>query len=681
MKKLIFNSLLFTSLNFVLLADSTNRQDLETNPSDKIGQESNKISIKESYSQSIYQDITQLTTLRSHYSNPKYFEAYSKFAEDVFLTLCARDKWLLYTSEKLALFNKHRPILTEILTKQKKAGDSFVLKDSMAVSSIQLELLAEKAVDRWHNSPFREEINYNAFREGLLPYFAIDEALEDWELVAEQLHSDTLNNIKSAQNLPRAYDIARQLLDSRILSLSIPQLARMPRDKRLSIQSKLNLGNCYDETIFQTLVMRSAGIPTSPHYIASWGNRMPATHSWAAIPFRSFENKITNENTGRNTNFVVGASSFDHIDWDLTPSMLEKFIFNKYIPKIYRKNYFPGRIIAPMGRTAEQIDVKQISEYFDNSSFIDVTSDFILTADVKLEAPQYTNLSNKEYFLGLFDRDIWHPVAYATNNGPSIVFKDVGINIIYILMVQENGKPRPIGNPFLNTKNGIRFFTPKPDTVNKVLLERKCPMFANTAMHYYSLSKANISLSNNQTFKNALETQELNQKFEDMHSIKLGKNDYRFMRFMTKDPNRDVFIGELELFYSGTTMGVLTSDQLMALGSPGKRYVLDPLFDGDYSTFGEIECSTIMELNLPEGCWLSGIRILPRSDTNFIIPDRSYELSYFDNGWNVIGTSKAVDFNIEFENVPDGALLWLKCIDDGIEERPFEMVRGRQFFY
>lgn len=73
---------------------------------------------------------------------------------------------------------------------------------------------------------------------------------------------------------------------------------------------------------------------------------------------------------------------------------------------------------------------------------------------------------------------------------------------------------------------------------------------------------------------------------------------------------------------------------------------------------------------------------LPRSDGNGIYPGNIYELLYHDlEGWRSLGEKIATDFYIEYDDVPSGALYWLRNLSGGVEERIFTWENGMQQFW
>lgn len=70
-----------------------------------------------------------------------------------------------------------------------------------------------------------------------------------------------------------------------------------------------------------------------------------------------------------------------------------------------------------------------------------------------------------------------------------------------------------------------------------------------------------------------------------------------------------------------------------------------------------------------------------KNDGNFVVPDDEYELFYFENNWISCGKKTANDFIVSFENVPSNALLLLKDLSQGSEERIFTYEENQQIWW
>ena len=79
---------------------------------------------------------------------------------------------------------------------------------------------------------------------------------------------------------------------------------------------------------------------------------------------------------------------------------------------------------------------------------------------------------------------------------------------------------------------------------------------------------------------------------------------------------------------------------------------------------------------------VSRIICLPRNDGNGIYPGDVYELFYHDlDGWQSLGRQTATGYSLHYNNVPQGALLWLHNHTTGIEERIFTYENGEIRFW
>lgn len=80
---------------------------------------------------------------------------------------------------------------------------------------------------------------------------------------------------------------------------------------------------------------------------------------------------------------------------------------------------------------------------------------------------------------------------------------------------------------------------------------------------------------------------------------------------------------------------------------------------------------------------IASIRLLPASDGNGIYPSDEYELFYFDKAleWVSCGKQKATSYHLSYQQIPKGALFWLRNLTTDKEERIFTYKEGKQFFW
>ncbi len=71
----------------------------------------------------------------------------------------------------------------------------------------------------------------------------------------------------------------------------------------------------------------------------------------------------------------------------------------------------------------------------------------------------------------------------------------------------------------------------------------------------------------------------------------------------------------------------------------------------------------------------------PEDESNAIFPGEHYELFFWKGHWKSLGMQEASDTVLVYRGVPRGALLWLRNLDKGVQERIFTFEKGKQIWY
>jgi len=82
--------------------------------------------------------------------------------------------------------------------------------------------------------------------------------------------------------------------------------------------------------------------------------------------------------------------------------------------------------------------------------------------------------------------------------------------------------------------------------------------------------------------------------------------------------------------------------------------------------------------------WRQTVRLTakyPEDESNLIFPGEHYELFYWKGHWKSLGAQEATDTVLVYRGVPRGALLWLRNLDKGVQERIFTYEKGEQVWY
>ena len=157
---------------------------------------------------------------------------------------------------------------------------------------------------------------------------------------------------------------------------------------------------------------------------------------------------------------------------------------------------------------------------------------------------------------------------------------------------------------------------------------------------------------------------------------------YRFFRYLSPDWSR----GNMAELYTFNSDGDTLKPKRL-LGNFHVRPWRGPetLFDGDVLSFYDShDISNVWYgWEYPEPVTISQILFLPRNDDNFIREGEDYELFYWQrNGWvslgRQLGNFKA---ELDFDNVPQRAILRLHNHTKGSEERIFTYENGKQIWW
>jgi len=69
---------------------------------------------------------------------------------------------------------------------------------------------------------------------------------------------------------------------------------------------------------------------------------------------------------------------------------------------------------------------------------------------------------------------------------------------------------------------------------------------------------------------------------------------------------------------------------------------------------------------------VSSVMIIPRSDDNDVFPGNEYELLFWNGSrWVPTGPEIATENELEYEDMPNQCLFWLRNYTRGRDERPF----------
>lgn len=494
------------------------------------------------------------------------------------------------------------------------------------------------------DSEFAANYSFEQFCEYLLPYRVANEPLSyHWKWDCPQytyLTGQSISETAKAINSQIHIDIAPEYYGGHI--------------KRFSTISADKYGKCDDRTIFTAMVLRSMGIPATYDFVPIWGSCNNG-HSFTSVVLPDDTcMPLSDQNTAADT-----------------------ISFWRKTPKIYRYTYQINK------KHSAENNLPQIIAHTD---IIDVTSlHNIPQQDIVLNS---LTESVQDSYLCVPLRGEWEPVAYGVNGkfhdvGTSVSDNkesiDSGKGIIYLPAKYVDGKVVPISPPIIHSTDGIRIIN-KLDECERVILYRKYPL--NNRMLDFSkrMIRGVFEGANNPDFSDA----------EIIHTITIPPLP-RLQQINIEEPKQYHYVRYRR------SKGIFSIAELNVKDKNGKAIDFRPIgcraieksgkifnvFDRNPLTYFEVNGGIDLWIgcDLRKAQSIGYIEFAPRNDDNCVSPGDEYELFFWDNEWISLGQKTAVDYSLVYENVPKGALLWLKNLTKGKEERPFTYEDGKQIWW
>lgn len=229
----------------------------------------------------------------------------------------------------------------------------------------------------------------------------------------------------------------------------------------------------------------------------------------------------------------------------------------------------------------------------------------------------------------------------------------------------------------LDTLGCITFLTPQTEKAT-LTLERKNPKASNLAYLPPLMIGCRFQGADNADFKDAVTfhtiTEELDFKYITV--LVTDSRPVKYVRYQSSDQTWGN-MSEVEFYAKGSDTplkGKVIGKYIPSMYYP--RNGAANLFDGDPLTFFHSNDSLSWGgLELEQPTVISRIRYIIRNDDNGIRKGHKYELFYMNNGqWTSLGKQIATkDDEIIYNDVPKGALYWLRDHTKGQEERIFEV--------
>lgn len=547
------------------------------------------------------------------------------------------------------------------LTKHQFAGlqqqniqDVRIMKADYLIKNI------DQAFDIWRNGMYAKHLTFDEFCEWLLPYKVSElQSLDAWRdtMIAHYGHSlDKLYpNDESYYTTFRALDFVRNDV--------LAKLGRFETYNESTIEMRsaetlvnMKFGRCIDFVTLGTAAFRSMGLPVVIDDVPCYG-RFRAGHAWFTM-LNDRGEELSSE-------------------WDLTSVPGNAFFTNYTFPKIYRFTY---------AINYDRLNYlnHSLMKYPFGIHKKDVTDNYFRTSDITLPLPADFKKVEDYAYLAVFDghNTVWRIVEYGEIDGDSFEFKNIGRNIIYIALGFDGKTTVPLSKPFIVEKDGsLRYVDGPNGETETVEVGRKYFQSENVIEMRRRLLGGRIEAANRADFADAKTILSIDSMYIPDKMETGCKDAYRYWRYVGADGTYGS-IAELAFFETDS----IRIDGRAIGCKDAPKDIVEKAFDDDWLSNFETE-----SLDKPDGAWVGMdmgkarrvdyVRVVPRSDDNDVHPGREYELLYWDNSeWVSMGKQIADGNRVKYDNVPCGALLWLKC-NWGWDERVFLYEDGRQIWW
>lgn len=533
----------------------------------------------------------------------------------------------------------------------------------------------ELSFDEWQHSPLLKTLSFDEFKEWVLPYRTIDEALVD------------------SRRLLRAI-IRERLIENGMDDICKPiacyqKVSRLQKKMNAYVSHEHHIGlfdpfippftlDCSNLALRACNYLRACGVPTVYEFTPQWPDKN-SRHYWCASPdsnhvLQGYSPPYTNIKEQRDQNL-------------------------KYVGKVYRRT-FGARKDFPY--FLKNVDEKVPAD-LDLATIKDVTERH--HPCMTLTLPFIDDIPNHLAYLSFFNsKTTFAPVAWGEidKRSHSVTFHQVPVNMLFFPSYLSNdGVVHGFGHPFILIQDSLtgrihrEEIACNPNREIRMHLLRKYPSKKHLEGVREHLKGAFLLASNrwDGVYDTLMTIRDVPIPYWQEYIFQ-NRGKYRYYRLVSKDKkSMDIagieFLGPkspLHKLSVPTKLPVFSADCKIPEadvykieGTPVKKDSLLLLsFDGNPATYAGWE-DLGMDFKYP--VCISRIRLLPRTATNVIESGQRYQLLYFREGRWVEHRTLVSEYNyLDIDSVPAGTVYWLRNLDKGKEELPFFYEKGEQTF-
>jgi len=527
------------------------------------------------------------------------------------------------------------------------------------INNIKAEFLIENieyAFKAWE-FPWARDYSFENFCKYILPYRYGNEEPVAWRKLLYEEYVWIKDSIKNSNDpLEAASYLNKQF--NYVMSMADMTYRNGIKLNVFNQKDALVYGICNESAGFGVCVLRALGIPSTVVVIPRWSNR-PGGHELTGM--------LDDEN---NWHYFEFGEDGPEVDRDLRP------------PKIFLKQFHKMNRFIPVLEDASERLMK------------------VVDLEVKVNAKK-----DDEIYLCVFGNLKWYPLIEGENLLSKAVFRNVGkAPYLYMAAVKSRDGLKPVSNLFSTDSVGsISYYNPGLEKTESAVFNRKFPYLKDANIHRLkSLIGGKFVVSNDKSFSNQKVVYEIEKMLKYDHNIiKISEQTGKYFRYDFPHEIDSAFDGPAEVSFYTTVNGNREKIEGEYFGSPQlSEEHIRLITDNDVLSYVEVwDCNNIPDLETGKfvlrkngvTVWLglktetakilTHVGICPRNDKNGIYPGMNYELFYWDDEWISLGKKVATGESIQFDGIPNNAVLWLRNLDEGKEERPFTLSEGKLIWW
>ena len=537
-----------------------------------------------------------------------------------------------------------------------------VQADLRNITAGQLIAEIDLAFDAWQGNIYTRGGSFEEFCEYILPYRRVQGLhIDDARKTFHERHRGDYFTAPGRDMIDEADSL---LYRYRHIDYSNRWTPRMPVHSAATLERVL-LGTCEHRCWYNSLLFSSLGMAVAIDFVPVWGNRNNG-HSWNVLvrdgesyPFEPYW-----DNDRWKYKRIYNNETFDHINGRFR------------LAKVYRHTY---REHADGPVADKKVKRADIPNFFTNTRKKDVSHEYFEVVDVPVqlkdvpEDARYAYLCVSAYYH-------WSPVQWGRiERGGTAVFRGMGKDIVYLACYYENGELLPAGEPFLLNREGrVETFRTDTGDTGEICIKNYtgAPQHQRNNLNNINIRGTTIlgslapSFSGSDTIAILPDTIELYNKRIDSRSGAPA----RYLRVSL--PQRVLSFSNLAFYCrngEGEEVKIETPVLVHPLDSTENGEITSYMFDRYIATGYQRELEKdYVDIDLGGEYVISSLCYAPYLFCG-LKEEETYELSYWDGGWQYLDRRQGSGKHLIFKNVPRGALLQLRFQDTGKrpETRPF----------